>query len=93
MEIRLKNMFKVRDVINELHLQLLEAAYWIVHYWGQVTYDTELDRRLGRRFDEDVERELGSPRLNQEPQREPTEEELEELIRFLEEEANETYDP
>ena len=91
MEIRLKNLMDLRRVMDELHLQLLEAAYWVSHYFGQAIYNTELDRRLGRGFDEDLGKELGDPRLNQPQQREPTEEELEELIRFLEEE-NETYD-
>ena len=92
MEIRLKNPMDLRRVMDELHLQLLEGAYWVSHYFGQAIHNTELDRRLGREYADDVERELGSPRFNQPEMSE--EEFLEQLDAFLlaQEEADETYD-
>jgi hypothetical protein len=50
MEIKLRYKIETRRIMDELHMQLFEAAYWVAHYWGQVIHNTELDRRLDRAF-------------------------------------------
>lgn len=84
--------YKLREINNELIIQLLETAYWVKFYFDQAAHHTELHPVAGWQFMNNLGKELGDPIFNQEEINE--EEFLKELETFLSamEEANEAYD-